>query len=130
MTSSDLTREGPDLTELRRLEAELADWAVGRRSHTNEFMAVEAGSEHRVATLRDIAVADAAEVVRLSAAVAALHSNAAPWLLAQAEAVERVRALCDAAERDVWRVRSSANPHATPARLWTTDVRAALGSAQ
>jgi hypothetical protein len=51
------------------------DWVEGRRSHTNEFMSVENGPEHRVETLRDIAVADAAEVQKLAAAIQALGDS-------------------------------------------------------
>lgn len=62
------------------LEAEMLEWATGRRSHLNEFMSVEGDPADRAQTLILVAQADAAEVTRLSAAIQALRSRTMPDL--------------------------------------------------
>jgi hypothetical protein len=59
------------LAAIQELEKEMLEWTSGRRSHINTFMQVEWDQSKRTDTLVAVALADAAEVQKLSAAIQA-----------------------------------------------------------
>lgn len=72
MTKPSLTRTR--IQQIDDLTTEMLDWVAGRRSHLNEYVQVETGYD-RQQTLAYCAIADAQEVVKLSAAIQALTTR-------------------------------------------------------
>lgn len=65
-----MNREEIEAT-IDQLNTDMLAWTTGNISHTNEFLSINPDSERRTEVLAHIAQADAAEVVRLSAALQA-----------------------------------------------------------
>lgn len=95
------TVEGPDLGELARLEAASTPGPWWQEGAPNEYIygEVRGGRPNGEGIVEARYYGRAHETSNADAALIAALRNATPFLLAQAAAVERVRALCDVVRR-------------------------------